>query len=277
MRIRLIMKDPDTTNISTSGCSSRGPKATEPNHRANLTDDHISHLVTSLEAGVGRVARMLDAAGELLVAHGYRRVTVDDVARRAGVGKGTVYLHFASKLDLFAGVLVRDSIDVTRDLLAALHADPREAGLDATLRATFLAVQRRPISRALHAGDVEMLGAVVADTKAGLAIVTDKSAFAAEHFALLYRHGLLVDDPATTPDLRYRFQAAVIGFFLDDIVPAAGMDLVARADALAALVRAGFTPPGRPDPAALASAAPELAGLYERTLDHLTQALPEEP
>ncbi|WP_410479403.1 helix-turn-helix domain-containing protein [Pseudonocardia sp. H11422] len=26
-------------------------------------------------------------------------MTVDDVARRAGVGKGTVYLHWASKLE----------------------------------------------------------------------------------------------------------------------------------------------------------------------------------
>jgi len=226
---------------------------------------------------VGRVAQMLDAAGELLLAHGYRRVTVDDVARRAGVGKGTVYLHFASKLDLFAGVLVRDSIETTRDLLAALRADPREAALDATLRSTFVAVHRRPLSRALHIGDVELLGAVATDTKAGLEIVTDKRAFAAEHFPLLYRHGLLAEDPATTPDLTYRLSASVLGFFLDDLVPAAGMDLTARADALAALVRAGFAPPGEPDPAALAAAAPELAALYERTVHHLIAALPEEP
>jgi AcrR family transcriptional regulator len=226
---------------------------------------------------VSRVTRMLDAAGELLLVHGYRRVTVDDVARRAGVGKGTVYLHFASKLDLFAAVLVRDSVGITHDLLDAVRADPAEAALDATMRTTFLAVQWRPLTRALHAGDVEMLGAIATDTKAGLEVVTDKSAFAVEHFALLHRHGLLADDPATSPDLAYRFGAACTGFFLDDLVPAgAGMDATARADALAALVRAGFLPPGEPDPAALAAAAPELAALYEHTLDHLTTFLPEE-
>jgi len=221
---------------------------------------------------------MLDAAGELLLAHGYRRVTVDDVARRAGVGKGTVYLHFASKLDLFAGVLLRDSAGITRDLLHALRADPRDAALDATMRTTFLAVQRRPLTRALHTRDVDMLGAIATDTKAGLEVVTDKSAFAAEHFALLHRHGLLAEDPATTPDLAYRFGAACTGFFLDHLVPAgAGMDATARADALAAVVRAAFTPPGEPDRDALAAAASELAALYEHTIDHLVQALPEEP
>lgn len=227
---------------------------------------------------MGRVARMLDAAGELLLAHGYRRITVDDVARRAGVGKGTVYLHFASKLDLFAGVLVRESVGVTRDLLAALRADPAQAALDATMRSVFLAVQRRPLTRALHTGDTETLGAMATDTKAGLEVVTDKSAFSVEHFALLHRHGLLAEDPATSPDLAYRFGAACTGFFLDHLVPAgAGMDATTRADALAAVVRAGFTPPGEPAPAALAAAAPELAALYERTIDHLTTALPEEP
>jgi len=69
----------------------------------------------------------------------------------------------------------------------------------------------------------------------------------------------------------------VLGFFLDDLVPTDGMGLAARADALATLVRAGFAPPGEPDPAALAAAAPELAALYERTIHHLTAALPEEP
>ncbi|MDD7967181.1 TetR/AcrR family transcriptional regulator [Actinomycetospora lemnae] len=227
---------------------------------------------------MGRVAQMLDAAGDLLLAHGYRRVTVEDVARRAGVGKGTVYLHFASKLELFAGVLVRESVEVTAELLAALRADPAEAALDATMRRTFLAVQHRPLTRALLAGDVEVLGAIATDTKTGLEVVTDKSEFSREHFALLHRQGLLADDPATTPDLYYRLGAASIGFFVDHLVPAgAGMDVTARADALAAVVRAGFTPPGEPDPAALAAAAPGLAALYERTLDHLTAALPEEP
>jgi AcrR family transcriptional regulator len=246
---------------------------------SSLTRDRIRNLVTGHEeVPMSRVTRMLDAAGELLLAHGYRRVTVDDVARRAGVGKGTVYLHVASKLDLFAAVLVRDSIGVTHELLDALRADPAEVALDATLRTTYLAVHRRPLTRALLAGDVELLGAIATDTKAGLEVVTDKRAFAAEHFALLARHGLLADDPTTAPDLTYRLSAATIGFFLDHLVPAgAGMDVTARADALAALIRAGFTPPGEPDPAALAAAAPELAALYERTLDHLTAALPEEP
>ena len=40
-----------------------------------------------------RADRILDTARELLLLWGYRRVTIDELARRAGVGKGTIYLH----------------------------------------------------------------------------------------------------------------------------------------------------------------------------------------
>jgi AcrR family transcriptional regulator len=76
--------------------------------------------------GRAREQRILDAAGELLLTFGYRRVTVDDVARRAGVGKGTVYLHWSSKLELFAAVLLRDVASIVEAQLAAMRADPAE-------------------------------------------------------------------------------------------------------------------------------------------------------
>lgn len=48
-----------------------------------------------------RAERILDTTAELLCQHGYKRVTIDDVARRAGVGKGTVYLHWKTREALF--------------------------------------------------------------------------------------------------------------------------------------------------------------------------------
>src|SRR5436190_14273277 len=48
-----------------------------------------------------REERILDAATTLLVRWGYRKTTIDDVAHEAGVGKGTIYLHWKDKNDLF--------------------------------------------------------------------------------------------------------------------------------------------------------------------------------
>ena len=40
---------------------------------------------------------ILDATDRLLAVFGYRKMTVEDIAAEAGIGKGTIYLHFSSK------------------------------------------------------------------------------------------------------------------------------------------------------------------------------------
>jgi AcrR family transcriptional regulator len=40
---------------------------------------------------------ILDATDRLLARFGYRKMTVEDIAVEAGIGKGTIYLHFNSK------------------------------------------------------------------------------------------------------------------------------------------------------------------------------------
>src|ERR1044072_330697 len=40
---------------------------------------------------------ILDATDRLLARYGYRKMTVEDISVEAGIGKGTVYLHFSSK------------------------------------------------------------------------------------------------------------------------------------------------------------------------------------
>lgn len=40
---------------------------------------------------------ILDATDRLLARYGYRKMTIEDIAREVGIGKGSVYLHFQSK------------------------------------------------------------------------------------------------------------------------------------------------------------------------------------
>lgn len=56
-----------------------------------------------------RPQELLDAALDLFVERGYAATRLDDVARRAGVSKGTLYLYYENKEDLFKAV-VRTSI-----------------------------------------------------------------------------------------------------------------------------------------------------------------------
>lgn len=43
---------------------------------------------------------ILDATERLLARFGYRKMTVEDIAREVGVGKDTIYLHFSSKEEI---------------------------------------------------------------------------------------------------------------------------------------------------------------------------------
>lgn len=52
-----------------------------------------------------RPAELLAAALDLFVDRGFAATRLDDVARRAGVSKGTLYLYFESKEELFKAVI----------------------------------------------------------------------------------------------------------------------------------------------------------------------------
>lgn len=43
---------------------------------------------------------IMDAAERLLSLYGYKKTTVDDIAQEAGIGKGTIYLHFRGKEEI---------------------------------------------------------------------------------------------------------------------------------------------------------------------------------
>jgi AcrR family transcriptional regulator len=51
---------------------------------------------------------ILEAATKAFAQHGYKKTSIDDVAKAAGVAKGTVYLACTSKEDLFYQVLHRE-------------------------------------------------------------------------------------------------------------------------------------------------------------------------
>jgi AcrR family transcriptional regulator len=56
-----------------------------------------------------RRAAIVDAAMEEFVARGFAATRLDDIARRAGVAKGTIYLHFKDKESMFEE-LIRTAI-----------------------------------------------------------------------------------------------------------------------------------------------------------------------
>ena len=84
--------------------------------------------------------RLLSAAGEVFAERGYRRATVREICRRAGVNPASVNYHFKSKEDLYADVLesaYRQARQKYPDADAAGDADAAENRLFRFVR-TFL-------------------------------------------------------------------------------------------------------------------------------------------
>ena len=105
--------------------------------------------------------RLRAAATALFIQHGYRRTSIDDVANRAGVAKGTVYLYYKTKAEL----LLHCVADEERQQLAevepamAIELPPKER-LRGMLRLLFVLTSRTPLIARLLSGDVEFRAAL---------------------------------------------------------------------------------------------------------------------
>ena len=70
-----------------------------------------------------RRGAILDAALDEFSARGFEAARLDDVARRAGVAKGTIYLHFADKESLFRELIRSRITPVVGTIEAAFGTD----------------------------------------------------------------------------------------------------------------------------------------------------------
>jgi AcrR family transcriptional regulator len=102
-----------TTSAATSSAGSRasaGRAEAAPSNRA--------------ERAAERRAAIVEAAMEEFVARGFAATRLDDIAKRAGVAKGTIYLHFKDKESMFEE-LIRTAIV---PLVGRLQAPPPPSG-----------------------------------------------------------------------------------------------------------------------------------------------------
>ncbi|BCK72227.1 TetR/AcrR family transcriptional regulator [Streptomyces platensis] len=105
-----------------------------------------------------KAARILTVARDLVLKRGVKGVTVAEIADKAHVGKGTVYLYWATKEDLLVGLFARDFLHAVDGNLDALTTDPdlsRPHRLCPRLIHTAL---DHPFVRGLMTGDADLLG-----------------------------------------------------------------------------------------------------------------------
>ncbi|MEU5160391.1 TetR/AcrR family transcriptional regulator [Streptomyces sp. NPDC020875] len=104
-------------------------------------------------------AKLYEAAVTLIAEQGFSATTVDEIAERAGVAKGTVYYNFKSKTELFEELLrygvglLTASLQNAADETAARGGSKVEA-LDAMIRAGLVFIDRYPAFTQLYVAEL---------------------------------------------------------------------------------------------------------------------------
>lgn len=120
--------------------------APEPGDAGDLTTEGLG--LRELKKRQTRLA-MHRAALELVAEHGFAQVTVEMIARRAGVSTRTFFNHWSTKDAAVLGVILGDSLEVSGRLRVELaEHSPREA-LRIVLRDALTAVPADPELREL--------------------------------------------------------------------------------------------------------------------------------
>jgi AcrR family transcriptional regulator len=105
--------------------------------------------------------RILEAAAELFTVHGYRKTNIDDIAKAAGIAKGTVYLYFANKAEVLLAVIAYEkqrSLPLLEELFDT--SIPARARLRHWVGITIRVVASSPLLSRLMEGNQDLLSAL---------------------------------------------------------------------------------------------------------------------
>ncbi len=162
--------------------------------------------------------RILDAALALSAASGLRNLTMDDVARRARVGRMTVYRRFASKPALVDALTVREARRCLARIAAAIDpAEPADERLAALFTTTLAVIREHPMLERLARLEPEaLLSELTRDDSAAFRLVR-------EFLVGLVRQGqaageVAEGDPEVLAELALRLGASFV-LIPDSVLP----------------------------------------------------------
>ena len=90
-----------------------------------------------------RCSEILQAARAVFARNGFTAATVDDIADAAGVAKGTVYLYFPSKREIYIETLRQGTIALQDEVRRGMDEEPGAAGKVRAFIRTRLAYSER--------------------------------------------------------------------------------------------------------------------------------------
>jgi AcrR family transcriptional regulator len=179
-----------------------------------------------------RAQRILDVAAALILRWGYNKTTIDDIARQAGVAKGTIYLHWKTREELFGALMRRERVALGEDLGRRIADDPAGATLRGMLKHSALALMQRPLMKAVLMRDMEVIGKL-AHSEQSSATYAERLAGFTTYLEFLREHDMVRTDISLRAQV-YMVSAIFAGFFL--VAPLVSDEFMLADDELAELM-----------------------------------------
>lgn len=222
-----------------------------------------------------RAKRILDATLELLPRWGYRKTTLDDIAKQAGVAKGTIFLHWKTREALFEALLQREYLAIMLDFRQRVASDPAGAMFSSVTRHFVRIAISNPLLKAVLQRDTEMLGDLLR-TSTGQQLIPARLEVSRIYMELLRNKGLLRTDMSIDTQLKMA-GAIYMGFFLiDQVLPPDSLlstpdEMV---EALVETIHRTFEPAAIPDPAKIEEVTKTFIQHFDgfiNTIKHVSQ------
>lgn len=105
-----------------------------------------------------RRQQILDGACGLILRYGYDKTTVQEIAEAAGVSKGSIYLEFSGKKELFEALLVREIRRYLKRWVECVERDPVGGTLAGVYRNILVAQRESELVEAIYRQDATILG-----------------------------------------------------------------------------------------------------------------------
>lgn len=159
-----------------------------------------------------RAERILDAAAELIQRWGYSKTTIDDIAKQAGVAKGTIYLHWKTREDLFRALLFHEEMKLTEEIKQRMDNDPEGKTFYGMIKYTMLATMKNSLWKALFLRDTTMLGEL-ARQEIRTPLAEERTASFLSLLRLLRERGLIRTDQSFEAQM-HLMSAILVGFLM---------------------------------------------------------------
>lgn len=218
-----------------------------------------------------RKQHILQVTRELIQRWGYKKTTIDDIARYANVAKGTIYLHWKTREDLFEDLVIREWIQLMKKFRDRLSEHPEAGTLSNFIKIATQVTLQEPLMLALMTSDNEVIGNI-AHSPAGENLIRIRMEHTYAFMQIQLEKGLIRSDLDIETQIKMLAAIALGYFTLDQYMPEQfRFSPDELAERLAETIERTFSPAELPSPQAIREATLQYLQIVQQLIDAVEQ------